>query len=98
MYNLHDLETMLIQREDEAKDLMCGLGNNRKDFVIKYFKKVQGVRRDEKVGGAKEWPLWMLQLVLEMLINGTPPSVIVPNIASHVKLTMSNVKIEDLLQ
>ena len=42
MSNLHNLETVLIQREDELKDLKCGLGNNRKDFVAKDFKKSTG--------------------------------------------------------
>ena len=43
--------------------------------TIQDYKKVRS-------GKANEWPLWILQLVLEMLVNRTPPSVITKNIAS----------------
>ena len=38
----------------------------------------------------------MLQLVLEMLVNGTPPSAIPKNVASQVALTTPELKVEDL--
>ena len=48
------------------------------------------------VGRGNEWPLWMLQLVLEMLVNGTPPSAISANIASQASLTTPGVTIDNL--
>ena len=44
----------------------------------------------------KEWPLWILQLVLEQLVNGTPPSAISSNIASHASLATPGAIIHDL--
>ena len=38
----------------------------------------------------------MLQLVLEMLVNGTPSSAINANIQSHIAITSPIVKIVDL--
>ena len=32
-------------------------------------------------GGSYNWPIWMVQLILEHLVNGTPPSAISLNIA-----------------
>ena len=31
-------------------------------------------------GGARRWPVWVVQLICELLINGTPPSAIPANI------------------
>ena len=38
--------------------------------------------------GNKPWPLWMLHLILEMLIHGTPPAAIPNNILSQDRLTI----------
>ena len=32
-------------------------------------------------GGGKKWPLWMVQLIYELLVNGTPPSSVNSNIS-----------------
>ena len=37
--------------------------------------------------GRRAWPLWMVQLILEQLINGTAPDAIPKNIRSHAALT-----------
>ena len=31
-------------------------------------------------GGARRWPVWVVQLICELLVNGTPPSAIPGNI------------------
>lgn len=41
---------------------------------------VQGDNR-----GRQPWPLWIVQLILEQLVNGTPPAVMPANILSHAK-------------
>ena len=33
-----------------------------------------------KKGGRQKWPVWVVQLVCELLVNGTPPSAIPSNI------------------
>ena len=30
--------------------------------------------------GFKQWPLWLMQLTLELLVNGTPPSAVANDI------------------
>ena len=44
-------------------------------------------------GGSYNWPIWMVQLILENLVNGTPPGDIPSNIASKPDLAMPEVKV-----
>ena len=81
--------------QDKNTKLMDTQHNNQ-TYVTKDFKKVRKGRSDNKAGGAHVWPIWMLQLVLEMLVNGTPPSAIPLNIKSQAALTTPGVIIEDL--
>ena len=37
--------------------------------------------------GQRRWPMWMVQLILEQLIHGTPPAAIPDNILSQDNLT-----------
>ena len=80
--------------QDKNTKLMDTQHNNQ-TYVTKDFKKVRKGRSDNKAGGAHVWPIWMLQLVLEMLVNGTPPSAIPLNIKSQAALTTPGVIIED---
>ena len=57
--------------------------------TVRYYKKVRS-------GKSNEWLLWILQLVLEMLVNGTPPSAIPKNIASQAALSTPEVIVHDL--
>ena len=36
--------------------------------------------QERRNGGRKQWPEWVVQLVTELLVNGTPPSAIPANI------------------
>ena len=51
---------------------------------------------NEENNSLSSWPHWMLQLILEMLVNGTPPSSIPMNIRSQANITMQNIIIESL--
>ena len=83
----------ILQNENtKLKDLL----DNNPTCITKDFKKIREKRSDNKAGGAHVWPIWMLQLVLKMLVNGTPPSAIPLNIKSQVTLTTPGVIIEDL--
>ena len=33
-------------------------------------------------GGSCRWPVWVVQLICELLVNGTPPSAVPANIRS----------------
>ena len=35
---------------------------------------------DRSRGGSCKWPVWVVQLICELLVNGTPPSAIPGNI------------------
>ena len=59
-------------------------------------KEVRKIREGGKHGGNAKWPLWMLQLVLELLVNGTPPSSIPANIVSHVAIMNPNTTVKEV--
>ena len=42
--------------------------------------------------GFKQWPLWLTQLTLELLVNGTPPSAVANNIVSQVGIMNEQLK------
>ena len=44
-------------------------------------------------GVSHTWPIWMVELILENLVNGTPPKIISPNIASQAALAMTGLKV-----
>ena len=44
-------------------------------------------------GGSYAWPIWMVQHVLENILNGTPTETISPNISSQGALSMPGVKV-----
>ena len=62
----------------------------------KEFRKVRSLSSTGKKGGGYIWPEWIQQLVLEMLVNGTPPSAIRPNIVSQVSLISPDIVIHSL--
>ena len=46
--------------------------------------------------GAKKWGLDMWELILEQLVNGTPPSAVKDNIVTHLKKFSPKTKIVEL--
>ena len=42
------------------------------------------------------WPLFVWDLLLEQLVNGTPPTAIADNLKMHVKIFSPTTKIEEL--
>ena len=43
-------------------------------------------------GWSYNWPIWIVQLILEQLVDGTLPAAISTNIASQAPLAISRVK------
>ena len=43
-------------------------------------------------GGSYTYPIWLVQLILEHILNGTPPAAISPKIASQAALAMPGVR------
>ena len=52
----------------------------------------------ERIGnkGRPTWPMYIWELILEQLVNGTPPSLINTNIVAHVKKFLPSTKIKEL--
>ena len=48
-----------------------------------------------KKGGRKRWPVWVVQLICELLVNGTPPTAVPGNIQIMYE-TLYGEKTEDL--
>ena len=46
--------------------------------------------------GSTSWPLYVWELILEQLINGTPPSAVNDNIRLHVEMLSPKTKIREL--
>ena len=70
----------LVNQKTDTKE--CDLNTMKK----LHFKKERTAGRR---GGGSKWPLKVVQLVIEQLVNGTPPTSIRCNIVSCVALAMS---------
>mmetsp|Transcript_9019 Transcript_9019/g.15350 ORF Transcript_9019/g.15350 Transcript_9019/m.15350 type:complete len:310 (+) Transcript_9019:2116-3045(+) len=51
------------------------------------YKKVRKGPAEGSRGGGWVWPLWIVQLILEQLVNGTPPTAIPKNIRAQARLS-----------
>ena len=72
-----ELEMQLMGKEDELQAL-------RLSSPMKIFGKEHGNRK----GGASSWPLFVWELILEQLVNGTPPTSVNSNIVSFIHSTV----------
>ena len=77
----HQLKVNLAESEFECKSLKSQLDKTERNEYIKCIKKIKDDTSSEKVRGGLAWPLWMLKLILEILVNGSPPASISLNIA-----------------
>ena len=58
--------------------------------VVTIWKIIQ--KQGSGKGGYYTWPIWMVQVILEQLVNGTPPAATSLKIASRSALFMTGVK------
>jgi hypothetical protein len=70
---LMELEEEIESKKNEVQEL-------EKAFPIKVFAKIRGGQR-----GATSWPHFVWELILEQLVNGTPPSAVNSNIVSFLR-------------
>ena len=75
---IQNLKYNLSVSHKENHSLKIGLNNTQRCGLLKEFKKIRAPSSTGKQGGGYIWPEWIQQLILEMLVNGTPPSTIRP--------------------
>lgn len=95
----------LKEMEDENDALKGALGELQ-SLVDDYEKKLDAAeaavpikvikKRREGKSGSTRWGVEIWELILEQLVNGTPPSSINDNIIAHVKKFSPSTKIEEL--
>ena len=79
-------ENYAAEQEKIAKDLQSimqkyqDMINNSQETKRKLQKEWADEEAKHKRGGARRWPIWVVQLICELLVNGTSPSAIPANI------------------
>ena len=58
-------------------------------------KEWSSAKADQSQDGSRKWPVWVIQLKYELLVNGTPPSTIPANIQIMYE-TLHGEETEDL--
>ena len=81
----HEVAELQIQKDDAMKLSV------KEDTNIKIIGKVREGNR-----GRPSWPLFMYELIMEQLVNGTPPSAISDNILSFVSTFLPNTVVKEL--
>ena len=61
------------------KAIVEGASEVKQKEMKKEWKDSAAARRR---GGSRRWPVWVVQLICELLVNGTPPSAVPANIRS----------------
>lgn len=80
-----ELEMQLMDQDQLIEDLIDSA-------PIKVFGKVRG----NKKGGASSWPLFVWELILELLVNGTPPTSINASIITFLRRFSPKTVIKEL--
>ena len=79
-----ELEDELDRKNNEVQEL-------EKAVPIKVFGKIHDGQR-----GATSWPYFIWELILEQLVNGTPPSSVNSNIISFLRCSSPTTVIKEL--
>jgi hypothetical protein len=92
------LNKELKDKDKLIADLMCALDDANMTvhsvgqlFPIKEICKVREGR-----GSMSRWPFYMWELIIEQLVNGTPPSAVNNNIIALVKCFLPSTKISEM--
>jgi hypothetical protein len=94
---IKELESQNKQLQEQVVDLEVDLEEKNSKLVelegscpIKVFGKVRHGQR-----GATSWPLYVWELILEQLVNGTPPSSVSANIVMFIQRFSPRTKIKE---
>jgi len=93
-----ELEAIVKTQNNQIMELEDELDRNNNQFQelekavpIKVFCKIRGGQR-----GATSWPHFVWELILEQLVNGTPPSSVNSNIVSFLRCFSPTTVIKEL--
>ena len=84
-----------VQLELENEDLSKQVASLEAAAPIMVIDKEYNKQINPK-GGQKSWPIYIWKIILEQLVNNTPPTSIASNIVSVVKAFSPGTKIENL--
>ena len=95
---VQDLCKQLSKQQEDLLDLVEQLETKKKELTaaeeavpIREFGKVREGNR-----GQATWPLYVWELIIEQLVNGTPPSSVNPNIVTFIKKLSPSIVIHEL--
>jgi hypothetical protein len=94
---IKELEATVKQQQSQIVDLEVDIEEKNKQITelegacpIQVFGKLRKGQR-----GATSWPLFIWELILEMLVNGTPPTAISSNIVIFIQRFSPRIKIKE---
>ena len=79
--DIEQLRATIVELKEDQSELLDYIHENTPRRLCKVWKKNESSR-----GGRMVWPNWVMQLVVELLANRTPPSCVAPNILSVVEI------------
>jgi hypothetical protein len=82
-------ENVDLQLQNEEKDEQLRLMDGASP--IKVFSKVRYGR-----GGQMKWPLYVWELIIKQIVNGTPPSAVGENIVANIRTFSPKTVIKEL--
>ena len=85
---------LALKRKNNKLEEVITINSHLRDYIeveegtttSNDIKEVRKIKEGFGHGGTITWPLWMVQLILESLVNGTPPSSVPANIALHLAI------------
>ena len=78
-------ELARVLREKEAQEAVLNRYRTMLEEMKVSKKELRRRRKTGRRGGGAQWEVWVVQLICELLVNGTPPSAIPDNIATFME-------------
>ena len=85
---INDLKENISILKDNEEELLESVYNLTPRIVGKFWK-----ANADGVGGVVTWPHWVVEIVVELMANGTPPASVAANILTICEILIPNQKI-----
>ena len=73
-------EMKSVKHELEVANRLLAVNNFRKLEMKKEWSGLNATNKRSRRGGSRRWPVWVVQVICELLVSGTPPSAIPSNL------------------